>query len=398
VATFEHYRKEIQRVMSTTGTRGTEHIDAIINETVRDILATRDWMFMQRTFQLRTWPKISAGTIAVNKGSRLFTITGATIHKGYQGGFALVTPTGGTVTTDRYRVKEVLTTTTGEFEHPWAGDDDATATYAIFQDKYFLPYDCESVFEGSVWYERSPFIMSPITRRSMEIMQFDNVAAEGDPWYWIDDAVCETDMLRHGQTITTSVDSKIITAAAPEFTGTIWDADGSGDVFIGLPIHMKTTARSRVNSVYEVTSSTTIKMEEEFQGTAESGVRKIIGRKGDKMIQLMPSPDTSRGFGGVYRQRYLGMYHDDDFCPIPDEWEHVVISGAAYRAIRRQDTEETDTMRWTSHRQQYQKGLEDMAAKDHPHQDTVIVPVRHGAPAYDTQPQALRDYGQFPAS
>lgn len=396
--TLKDHRIYLQHVMSTTGARGTLHIEELVNETIREILQYRAWDFMNGPFQGRTYAKIDTGTISVNPGSNLVGLSGGTWHGGFHEGFLVITPTGSTATTDRYRIRRLTSTTQLELYAPWGSEAETIAPYAIFQDKYFLPEDCESVYEGTVWYERSPFRMQTLSRRAMEIIQFDNVAAEGDPWYYIDDIRSQRTFLSSPGTVGVVDDSFVLTGTGTSWTGGLLDADAPGDVLHQMPVKLATTLRTKSSRVLQVTGPTQLTLERDFHGATESGLTWKFAPSGSKMIQFLPSPDTARAFGGWYRKMFLGLYDDSDESPIPEQYEHIVNQGAAYRVIRRLDTEETDMARAGSYKNAYVQGLSDMAANDNPNMDRVNTPTRHDLAPTGTTPEALRNYGWFPAS
>lgn len=398
MSTLADYLEAVQQVTHATSQRiGVDHNKNLINRVIRRILKKRAFSFMDATFAFRTWPRLAA-TVTLTQGKRIVTLTAGQLTLAYQGGFIVAAPTAGT--TPRIRLRKVLTTTTFEMEAPWGGDTQTGVTADIWQDKYPLPFDCESIHEGTLWYESSPFILSPLPRRDIEIFQLDNVASEGDPWSYVDKVPNQQQIWSTGTVVTVDNTDTINGVTAPDWDDPILKEYVTGDVLVGWSIKFKHALigdRVRLNGIKTVNDLNTLELEEEYHGKADT-ISYEAGPKGHPMMQLWPAPDVSRMVGGLYRRRHLGLYDEDDVSPIPDEHEDVVSDYACARAIRRMDEEQGNLMLAREFHADYMDGLKEMMADDHPNRDTVVYPVRHEAWLGDSRPSALRNYAWFDAS
>lgn len=401
MSTYADYEDAVQQVVNSTATRlGQAHSKNLINRVVRRICKKRAWSFMDAHFAIRTWPRNSI-TVTLTKGKKLVTITTGSITKAYQMGFFTAATTG-TGTVPRLRIKKVLTTTTFEMYGPWAGDDEAGVSAEVYQDTYPLPPDALAVHEGTLWYERAPWIMVPLARRTVEQLQLDNAGSSGDSWGFVDKVPNEVELWREGTAQTADNDTALTTGATtPDWANTMLTEVVTGDVLVGWSLQFKHALvknRVRLNGIHSVTDGNNLTLWEEYHGLA-ADISYVIGPVGHPMIRLAAAPENSRLVGGLYRRRPLGLYDADDPSPIPDEHEDVVVDYACARALRRVDDDQGALILAKEIRADYLEGLAEMMSDDHPNRDAVIYPDRHDATALDPRPDALgRDYASFPAS
>lgn len=150
-------------------------LNSAINGAYEKILAARRWRKLNVDSSLAVVGPVTAGTVALTQGSAAVTLTGATWDEAITGRKFRV------VGQQVWYVFTWLTATTGELDRAFEDEDQAGASYQIFQGEYELPDDCNALL--TVQDVRTGF---KLTKRDSSWITANNpsLVSMSDPTDW----------------------------------------------------------------------------------------------------------------------------------------------------------------------------------------------------------------------
>jgi len=417
MANRKHHIERMQQVMSSFGAEFKGRAEHLLDDVLKDFCAQRNWRFRRGHFQGRTYPVYETGTINVTKGDPVITGVGTTWSKAYEGGLLVISPASGS---DVWRRVDLVSATTSlRLLSPYLGDTDTGLSYKLYQDTYWLPFDCEGVLAGNLWIEGYSDPLLPRDADYIEALTRLDAPSIDDPRMYCDGFVNERLLWSSdddaGNPGTVAISAGSLTVAG---TGTSWDSDllkvdTTGDVLEGVPIDLElpdksdgTPDRVRRNGIANVTGATAMQLREAMQhdGGNISAIEYKAGRRGLKKIRLHPVPATAKTFGGLYRRAYMGMFADDDESGVPDEFDFAINALASWYILRQIPGNDAHIAVMRDYEGQAQVALQKAAAKDWSNRERSKNLVRQDFFAAIREGRlgsrlGLRDdYGTFPVS
>lgn len=112
----------------------------------RDLCSEFRWSFLLEETAIQTEAPYSTGTVAVTSGSTVVNLTGGTWSTGWTNRRIVISGRG-----ESYVVSSITGATGLTLALPWAGDDDADATYTMYRSRYGMPSDCDYGMEMTIW-------------------------------------------------------------------------------------------------------------------------------------------------------------------------------------------------------------------------------------------------------
>ena len=132
--------------ISSTHTAEVTKVQALINETYRDLYVMMDWWWLRKRTVINTLADITTGTVSVTKDSTTVTFSSAPAVDLDR--YVLLIPGDSGDSQAVYRISaHTAASATATLDAAFTGTTNATAGYKLYRDAYSLPTDCGKVLK-----------------------------------------------------------------------------------------------------------------------------------------------------------------------------------------------------------------------------------------------------------
>ena len=284
-----------------------------------------------------TEAKVTTGTVSLTKGSKTATFSSAILTADFKDRIFISDDD----TSVAYRIASVTSSTAAKLDAAYAGDTNATATFTILKDRYYLGREVLGVWNVVDRSNENPIKLQNKTGLSDPDL-FD-VDTDSEPE---DGAIIlSLETFYDVGTVAVTKDSKDITIATGSFISAM----------DGMPIRIDGDS---VDYTFNYTDATNGTLDRNYEGTTNAAATYKMSPPGQWVAQLYEYPTTQILIDYDYLLKLPRLVNDNDISLITVLNDNVLWHGAKWFL---KDDEGTDPNGANESYQLYQKSKAEMA-------------------------------------
>ncbi len=294
---------------------------ALIKDAIQTALyraTAQDLPYLMSESFITTIAPYTTGTVTATNGSATITGSGTTFTSAMVGRKIKVGSDNA-----YYRIKTFTSATSIDLEANYQGTTASAQTYTIFKDEYRMAAEMDV-------YKVLRQIENSIAIYDLDPTAFDLVNPtpdeSGDP-RWSILAGSKLDTYTTG-TVSITVNTSTLTGSGTAWTGVEGLGKGS-KITIGVYTY----------TVKSVDSDTQIIIYENASITASGSAYTVS--LDNYIIQFNPYPDAARNIYYRYQRLPFPLIDDEDIPDLPDQWQHILITGGLIWAWEVKDKQES---------------------------------------------------------
>lgn len=365
--------------ISSTDTVMLNAVKRSINEVYQEVVAHKNWKWLEGNVTLQLPAYINAGTVSVTQGSAAITLTSA--PNASQTGKYFATEGFSEI----YLIEShVAGSTSAKLSELFSGATDSAANYKLWADRIPLPTDCRETNE--VWHDYHSIGLEPRGKQDLRKIILNAPRAEGRPVYY-----CTGDFIDPSTTSAITSLPATLTRSSSGVVKSIVFASALPTSLVtavtdGKPYRLKISAASSpsyngdviissiaTTTVTNDTITYTGKAELQESSTSDTSISvRFIDQQVDydryRELYLYPCLNNTRTTIHVdYIKEVFPLENDSDEPVIPKEDRMILVYGARALAwAKNRNSGESDR-----NYAKYQQKMAQMAGK---HQDTMQMP------------------------
>lgn len=263
-----------------------------------------------------TKAQVTTGTVSVTNGSKVITFSSAILTADFKG---RVFVCGDDIDLE-YRLDSITSTTQAKLDVSYAGTTNATATFKVLKDRFYLGRDVLGIWNMVDRTNEDPIVLNALTNLSDPDI-FD-VDTNSDP---SDGAIIlSTEAFYDTGTVAVTNGANTVVLTTGEFTA---DMDG-------LPIRIDGDSVDYTFTYVDANNGT---LDRVYEGTTDTSATFKIAPAGQWMVELYERPTEQIIVDYDYLYRLPRLVNDNDISLITNLDDEVLWRGALWAMKHNED-------------------------------------------------------------